>query len=162
MYGDHGSWHTIWQWFESWAVLWGSSIIVYYEHVSIIDTTLGYRSRSFVPQTPIIVSAAGFEPGTLRLQGRSSNHYTNSLSKHWALTQCLDSTVWWSWLLTHYMVMVRIMSRSLRILSIEYHVIICNHYRYYAWTPFQELCNSDPHYSVSVRTRTWEIAITRP
>ena len=51
-------------------------------HVFIIDTTLGYRSRNFVTQTPIIVSAAGFEPETLRLQDHSSNHYTISLPKH--------------------------------------------------------------------------------
>ena len=55
---------------------------IMYLYVIIIDTTLGYRPRNFVTQTPIIVSAAGLEPGTLRLQGHSSNHYTNSLSKH--------------------------------------------------------------------------------
>ena len=99
-----------------------------YLYVIIIDTTLGYRSRNFVTQTPIIVSAAGLEPGNLRLQDHSSNHYTNSLSKHWALTQCLDSTVWWTWLLTHYLIMVRTLGSSLRIhdmLSIS-----CN----YMWT----------------------------
>ena len=53
-----------------------------------------YPQSIFLYIRQILVSATGFEPTTLRLQGHSSNHYTSSIPKHWALTQCLGFTAW--------------------------------------------------------------------